>query len=352
MNPKLTVITPNYNKGDAVIQCVQSVLNQSFEDWEFIFIDDGSTDGSFEKAIESADGDERCLFLKNTTGIKGGNASRNLGIEQSKSELIIFLDSDDLMMENCLMDRNRDFEANPDLDFIVYPMGIFNDTIGDSDFISNIPTSTPDLHRFLDRDVVWLISGPIWRKSTLESLGCFDLSLHSQQDYDLHVRALIVGFKYRYIHKSPDIFYRQNTESLPRKSSQSVDHFRQRFQMILRHADLLAGAEKLGKKERLLLARYILDIAQMMRWHTKTLGKNALKEALEMWKQTYDLGLVDKNKYGVGYSYLRFKHNMMYNRLGFLQRYLEKSFRKNLGDYIFSPVNFSCRVKLSDYARN
>lgn len=350
MIPKLTVITANFNKGDVVRECAQSVVNQSFEGWGLVFVDDGSTYGSFELAIETAKGDERCLFLSNTTGVKGGNAVRNSGIEKAKSEFIVFLDSDDLMTENCLMNRLQDFEANPNLDFIVYPMGVFYDEVGDSKFISNIPTSTSDLLRFLDRDIAWLVSGPIWKKSTLISLDCFDLNLHSGQDCDIHVRSLIGDLKYRYIHKSPEIFYRQNTDSIPRKSSQSVEHLRQRFQMILRHRALLEEANKLGDKEKLLLARSILDIAQMMRWHIKALGKGALREALDMWKQVHDVSLVDKDKYSIGISYLHFKHNMMYNRIGFLQRYLEKNFSKNLGEYVFVPSNNSCRVKLSDYA--
>ena len=349
MNPKLTVITPNYNKGDAVRDCVQSVLSQSFENWELIFVDDGSTDESFEIAIQAAGGDDRCLFLKNTSGVKGANSARNLGIEKAKSEFIIFLDSDDVMTENCMMDRLHDFEANLELDYIVYPMGVFNDKLGDSDFISNIPTSDSDLHRFLNRDIVWLISGPIWRKDALISLNYFDLSLHSQQDYDLHVRALIADLAYRYIHKMPDVFYRQNIYSIPRKTSQSLDHLRQRFRMILRHRDLIDSAEKLGEKERVLLARYILDISQMMRWHIDIRGKGALKEALAMWKQALDLELVNKGEYGVGVSYLHFKHNMMYNRLGFLQRYLETNFRKSLGELIYYPNTTYCNVTVSDY---
>lgn len=349
MNPVVTVITPNFNKGVAARECVQSVLRQSLKRWELIFVDDGSTDESFEQAKEVANDDERCLFFRNTTGIKGGNAARNLGIEKANSKFIIFLDSDDLMTENCLMDRVRDFESNPHLDYIVYPMGVFNEMIGDSEFISNVPTSTPDLHRFLNRDIVWLISGPTWKKEALVSLGCFDLSLHSQQDYDLHVRALIAELPYRYIHKTPDIYYRQNIHSVPRATSQSIEHFRQRFLMILRHRDLLENSGKLGESEKLLLARYILDISQMMRWHIKTLGKNAQKEALAMWKKAQDLRIVDNKDYGVGVRYIRFKHNMVFNRFGFLQRYLEKSFRKKLGELIYYPNTTYCNVTISDY---
>ena len=349
MNPKISIVTPNFNKGEVVRECISSVHSQSFQNWELHFIDDGSTDGSFEAAIEAANGDERILFSKNTTGIKGANAARNQGIENVKSEFVIFLDSDDLMTPNCLEQRLNDFARYPDLDFITYPMGLFINEIGDSEFISNIPTEKSDLHRFLDRDIVWLISGPTWKKSALESLGCFDLNLQSQQDYDLHVRSLIKGLKYKYIHRIPDIYYRREVDSVPRRTSQSLDHFRQRFNMILHHEEMLREEGILNEKERLLLARYILDLAQMMRWHIADLGRKAQTEALAMWEKAYELKLVSKDRYGVGITYIRFKHNMTFNRLGFLQRYLEKNFRKHLGDLIFHPSTTYCQVTMADY---
>lgn len=340
MKPKISIITPNFNKGIIVRDTVRSVLNQTFKEWELIFIDDGSTDESLQIAIDTANGDQRCVFIKNSTGVKGANAARNLGIEKSRGDYIIFLDSDDVMLSTCLETRINDIEAHPEVDYIVYPMGVFFNKIGDSNLISNIENDTPNLHRFLNREIVWLISGPIWRKSAIEILKGFDLNLDSQQDYDLHVRALIFDLIYYYRHQQPEIFYRRNIESVPRQISQNTNSLRQRFRMNLRHFKLLNDTGKLGGQEKILIARYNLDIAQMMRWHINELGRNALKEALEMWCKTYDLNLVPKKEYLIGIKYLRFKHNMLFNRVPKIQRYIQRKFQRKLGEYFYTKMKY------------
>lgn len=350
VQPQVAIITANYNKGKDVVDCVKSVLAQTNPNWEFYFVDDGSDDGSFELAKEAASGDERCIFLKNETGTKGANAARNMALGLSVAPYVIFLDSDDVMVPTCIERRLLDFEKYPDADYLVYPMGIFFDAIGDSDLICNIPMAADDLHRFLDRDIVWLISGPIWTKKALDALGGFDLALHSQQDYDLHVRALILDLPYQYLHCSPDIYYRRNVTSLPRQNSQSIEHFRQRYQMIQRHHDLLVKHDKLDTEAKNLLARYLLDLAQMMRWHIGSLGKKeALKEALIFWNSAKQLSLVSSEKLDLGKRYIRFKHQMLFNRLPMIQRWRNVSLQKKLGNLIFKPSTTYCQVTLEDY---
>ncbi len=348
--PEVSIITANYNKGKDVVECVTSVLGQSNPNWEFYFIDDGSDDGSFELAKQAASKDARCHFLINETGTKGANAARNMALELSLGSTVIFLDSDDVMLPNCIEHRLTDFKKYPEADYLVYPMGIFFDSVGDSDLICNIPTNQDDLHRFLDRDIVWLISGPIWKKSALKSLGGFDLSLHSQQDYDLHVRALILGLPYKYLHSSPDIYYRRNVLSLPRQNSQSIEHFRQRYLMILRHHQLLVEHKKLDASAKKMLSRYLLDLAQMMRWHIGSLGKKeALHEALAFWNTAEELSLLSKVEQNLGTKYVRFKHQMLFNRLPMMQRWRDIGLQKKLGDLIFKQSTTYCQVTLNDY---
>lgn len=330
--------------------CVASVLSQTDPNWEWFFVDDGSDDGSFELAIEKANGDDRCHFIKNTTGLKGANAARNLGIEKSSAPFVIFLDSDDVMLESCVHSRLTDFAKYPEIDYLVYPMGIFYDSIGDSDIINNIPTAQPDLYRFLNRDVVWQISGPIWKRSVLASLDGFSLELSSQQDIDLHIRALIAGFPYKYLHCTPDIYYRRNVASLPRQNSQSVAHIRQRVEMILRHLKLLKEAEKLDAEAKKLLARYLLDLAQMMRWHIVELGKEkAQNEALKIWLNAADWQLVTDENIESGMRYIKFKHQMLYNRFPALQKWMEGRLQNKLSELIFQPSSTYCNVTLKDY---
>ena len=239
-SPRVSIITPNFNKGKFVEDCIASVRQQTFSEWEMLFVDDGSTDGSDAIAERAAKADSRLKVLRNPAQTKGAAHARNLGLKQAAGDLILFLDSDDLLDEKCLESRVDLMDASPDLDYAVFPTAIFNRTKNDGPFISNIPKSDSNLHRFLMRDIVWLISGPIWRKRVLMDLKGFDPLLHSQQDYDIHVRALIAGYPYKYLHNTPQVFYRQDVESLPRKMSQTVEHFRARYEMTLRHHGLLA----------------------------------------------------------------------------------------------------------------
>jgi hypothetical protein len=235
------------------------------------------------------------------------------------------------------------------MDYLVYPTGVFHKTLGDSNVICNIPNREDPLHRFLNRDIVWLISGPIWKRTVLEKLEGFDESLHSQQDYDLHVRALIGDYPYRYYHVQPDVFYRQDVHSLPRLNSQTIEHFQFRYEMVLRHQDLLKSKGKLGEKEKLLLARYLLDLGQMMRWHISALGKEARKIGISYWVSAKELRLVSPSIFNLGMKYIRFKHNMKWNHLPAAQRRLERYYRERLGPYIFHPSKTYCKVTLADY---
>jgi len=343
---QVAIITPNFNKGNHVIDCIQSVLNQTYADWQLYFVDDKSTDNSYDLAVKSAGGDERVHILRNESGIKGANAARNYALQKVTSKYVLFLDSDDIMTSDCLLKRIEDSKQFQDEDFLAYPMGFFFDQLGDSDLISNVPNEKDDLDRFLERDIVWQISSPFWKLSALNELGGFNLNLFSQQDVDLHIRALTKGFKYKYLHRKPTIFYRRNVESEPRKLSQSVEHLIARKDMIIKHYELLVESGKLTNNRKRLLARYILDIAQMMRWHQNELGREATQKALEMWQSARSL--VSAHIYKYGRRYILFKHQMLFNRFPVLQQSIERFLVRKLEGYIHKPSTTYGKVKFSD----
>ena len=90
--PAVSVVIPTYNRGPLLLEAVESVRAQTFDDWELIVADDGSTDGSLE-AVEAL-GDPRVRVLRLP---HGGNVSavRNAGVAASRAEWVAFLDSDD-----------------------------------------------------------------------------------------------------------------------------------------------------------------------------------------------------------------------------------------------------------------
>ena len=98
--PNIDIIIPNYNKGDYLKECLDSVLNQTYKNWRVYLIDDCSNDTSQEilKKYNSEDKINIILLDKNY----GPSYCRNLGIESSKSDYISFLDSDDFWPQNKL----------------------------------------------------------------------------------------------------------------------------------------------------------------------------------------------------------------------------------------------------------
>ncbi|HPO73378.1 MAG TPA: glycosyltransferase family A protein, partial [Armatimonadota bacterium] len=91
--PCFSVIIPAYNRARFLPECLESVLAQTFTDWECIIVDDGSTDGTRELVAEYVRRDSR--FRYHWQENAGASAARNAGIERARGEWIAFLDSDD-----------------------------------------------------------------------------------------------------------------------------------------------------------------------------------------------------------------------------------------------------------------
>ena len=93
MNPCITVIVPVYNVKDYLPQCIESVLQQTWRNFELLLIDDGSTDGSADICNLYAEEDLRIRCVHKENG--GVSSARNRGLDEAKGEYISFLDSDD-----------------------------------------------------------------------------------------------------------------------------------------------------------------------------------------------------------------------------------------------------------------
>ncbi len=98
--PKISIIVPVYNVEKYLPQCLDSIINQTFKDFECICINDGSPDNSLAILKEYASKDSRIRIINQEN--KGLSISRNIGIKNSKGKYISFLDSDDWIAENCL----------------------------------------------------------------------------------------------------------------------------------------------------------------------------------------------------------------------------------------------------------
>ena len=113
-NPAISVVMPVYNSEKYLRESIESILNQTFNDFEFIIVDDQSTDSSWQIIQEYAAKDSRIVAVKNT-GKKGCYSARNCGHRLAKGKYIAVMDSDDIALPERLQTQLDFMEQNPDI---------------------------------------------------------------------------------------------------------------------------------------------------------------------------------------------------------------------------------------------
>lgn len=116
-SPKVSIILPTHNRAHFIKKSIKSVLAQTYNQYELIIIDDGSTDDT-ERIIQDIK-DERLIYIKHPHQ-KGANAARNTGIQHAKGEYIAFQDSDDIWSETKLEKQMKAFQQTPSNVGVVY----------------------------------------------------------------------------------------------------------------------------------------------------------------------------------------------------------------------------------------
>ena len=119
-NYKFSIIIPNYNNAEYLDKCLDSVLNQTYKNYEIIFIDDMSTDNSLKIAEKKLNKEKHKIIPLNQKRLNGG--SRNVGIVEADSDYIMCLDSDDWLISNDILARINKSLRNEDIMFLGYSM--------------------------------------------------------------------------------------------------------------------------------------------------------------------------------------------------------------------------------------
>ena len=122
--PKISVIVPVFNTSQYLSECLESILNQSFGDFEIICVDDGSTDNSFEILNDYHKKDDRVkVFAQSNHGL---SSARNTALKHISGDYVLFVDSDDLICEGCL-DKLYSKALSDSLDMVIFKIINFDD---------------------------------------------------------------------------------------------------------------------------------------------------------------------------------------------------------------------------------
>lgn len=211
---KFSVVVPVYNTAMYLNRCVESVLNQSFKDYEIILIDDGSTDESMDICNQYSELDKRIVTIHQDN--KGSSAARNVGIDNASGDYICFLDSDDYYIDFDLLKKANDILSIKQSDVLFFNYR----KVYDNGKSSSPVLTTSHNHHDISLDHIfennfWIACA--WNKIVRRDLFSeFDLNFRvgiTSEDIDWCVRLALCTTKIDYI-DCVGIGYFQRNESI------------------------------------------------------------------------------------------------------------------------------------------
>lgn len=221
-NPKISVIMSSYNRAHYIKEAIESILNQTYQDFEFIIIDDCSKKETQDVIEQYAKNDERIIFLKNEHNM-GPSNTRNRGFEIAKGEYIAIVDDDDICLPDKFKKQIEYLDKHPEITML----GTDIETFG---YNENIP-SWVDLFDVNLISVLINFYNPfcastlMFRRDFIKKNNIkYDSNLWHAEDYDLYYQILSNGGK---ITNLPDVLlkYRVHANSLSHnKETQKIQN--------------------------------------------------------------------------------------------------------------------------------
>ena len=208
----ISVLVPVYNTNQYLPRCIDSILGQSFTDFELLLIDDGSTDGSAKICDAYAEKDSRIRVLHKENG--GVSSARNLGLNEAKGEWVVFVDSDDWISDNCIKLLTEPLR-NKEFDIVVGDYRIIGE------FPYNLELSLPEgayhetgiTHTFCNGGIYIMSWNKLYRKEFLlkNQLAFEEGKVHEDEILAFEISCLEKSF---YVVKSVTYYYRIRENSI------------------------------------------------------------------------------------------------------------------------------------------
>lgn len=290
-NELISIIIPTYNRGNYISETLDSIISQTYSDWECIIVDDGSTDNTEEIVSHYVTADSRFQYHKRPDNYgAGGNGARNYGFTLSKGEFINWFDSDDVMLPNFLQ-KKIDLIKNTDFQFvitggsfwdgekIIRPMEVYDSTDFYFDIQKwNLQVGTPCV---------------LFRRSFLDNKDLFSEQMFRAQETEFFSRIFYKIERDVYqIHNISLFLYRQHAGSITKKDEAYNTSFL--LSWIKLHVDNIARAVDL-KHKKLIIHHFGL----LARRFFKALENNDVSTA----KYIKSVGFNVLNKVNVRISY-------------------------------------------------
>lgn len=185
--PAISIVMASCNDERFIRSAVQSIIDQSFQDWELIIVDDGSSDGTVGVINELKRNEQRIKLLINERNM-GLAASLNKGIAISRGVFIARMDADDVSYPDRLRLQNDFLVKNQKIAVV----GGNADLSDESDNVirsTTLPTSPEEIGRVISKMCPLIHPAVMYRREFIQEMDGYDESLRKKQDYDLWLRG-------------------------------------------------------------------------------------------------------------------------------------------------------------------
>ena len=273
--PKVSVIIPTYNRADMIGDALDSLIQQTSEDWEAIVVDDGSTDDTEAVVSRFADGRIRYLYQAN----KGLPGARNTGIRNATGEYIAFLDSDDLFLPDKLKVQSQALDQSPDV-------GLVASGYVEVDAHLNRLREVQSWHGHPHLGLTdWLQNNPfivnavLVRKTWLEKAGLFDEAMRYVEDWDVWLRLAQCGCRMMWVEAIVCV-YRLHDTNMMRQAELMKKGMLRMFDKFFAQPNLPVDALKL--RNRAYASVYVDSATRAFAAGLGMEGKDCLTQAIRL----------------------------------------------------------------------
>ena len=188
---KISIIIPNYNKGNFIGSAIESIQKNSYQNWELVIIDDGSTDQSIEILERFSEEDTRIKLFKQAN--QGGAQARNIGLKKITGKYFMFVDADDFISPFCLENRLKMAKEYPDFISWIFPMQPFREGHPEEKLATWRPPSDHLLEKLISHELSWSTVSPLWLTSAIQGNFEFNPNYHRLQDVQFHTEIVLSG---------------------------------------------------------------------------------------------------------------------------------------------------------------
>lgn len=248
---RISVIMPTFNRAFTLTRSIDSVLDQSYTNFELIIVDDGSTDDSFD-VIRGYLKDPRVRYIRLSTN-KGAQAARNVGIKSATGEYIAFLDSDDEWVPEKLQIQVKKINGATPLRVIHGGAFVFKEETGEKKR-GNLPKLQGWVYKELLEKPGPLLQCILAPKACFEHIGYLDECVPSWQEWDTSIE-LSKHYDFVYCDEPLAIYHLHERDTISNDKQRSADGW---GYIVTKHQDEILA--QLGRK---VLSRHYLCVCEL-----------------------------------------------------------------------------------------